>query len=171
MSNGNAGTKACNDVGKARIETVPSKDCILLPLWPADPLLSQNLKSSPDSGFKSLRDNEKKVTAKEPGKEGGDSSNDQEKEDDNVNNTNNANTASDGNSTNNVNAVSSTVIAAGIEVYVVGTKTSINEDVGANMPELEDIVYSANDEDVGAKADMNNLDTFMPVISIPTTRI
>ncbi|GJW07518.1 putative ribonuclease H-like domain-containing protein [Tanacetum coccineum] len=36
-----------------------------------------------------------------------------------------------------------------------------------NMPELEDIVYS----DVGAEADMNNLNTFMPVSPIPTTRI
>ncbi|GJS95154.1 hypothetical protein Tco_0802122 [Tanacetum coccineum] len=48
----------------------------------------------------------------EPRKEGGDSNNDQEKEDDNVNNTNNVNTASDGNNTNNINVVSSTVNAA-----------------------------------------------------------
>ncbi|GJX79844.1 putative ribonuclease H-like domain-containing protein [Tanacetum coccineum] len=40
-----------------------------------------------------------------------------------------------------------------------------------NMPELEDIVYSDDDEDVGAEADINNLDAFMPVIPIPTTRI
>ncbi|GKA66463.1 putative ribonuclease H-like domain-containing protein [Tanacetum coccineum] len=39
------------------------------------------------------------------------------------------------------------------------------------MPELEDIVYSDDDEDVGAEADMNNLDAFMPVSRIPTTRI
>ncbi|GJY23286.1 putative ribonuclease H-like domain-containing protein [Tanacetum coccineum] len=115
-------------------------------------------------------DNEKKVT-EEPGKEGGDSSNDQEKEDDNVNSTNNINTASDGNNTNNVNAVSSTVNAAGIEVNVVGAKTSIELPDDPNMPELEDIVYSDDDEDVGAEADMNNLNTFMPVSPIPTTRI
>ncbi|GJY35766.1 putative ribonuclease H-like domain-containing protein [Tanacetum coccineum] len=30
-----------------------------------------------------------------------------------------------------------------------------------NMPELEDIVYSDDDEDVGAEADMNNLDTLV----------
>ncbi|GKB96712.1 putative ribonuclease H-like domain-containing protein [Tanacetum coccineum] len=40
-----------------------------------------------------------------------------------------------------------------------------------NIPELEDIVYSDDDEDVGAEADMNNLDAFMPVSPIPTTRI
>ncbi|GJS06045.1 ribonuclease H-like domain-containing protein [Tanacetum coccineum] len=170
QSNGNAGTKACDDAGKARMETVPGKDYILLPLWPADLPFSQNSKSSPDAGFKPSGDNEKKVT-EEPGKEGGDSSNDQEKEDDNVNNTNNVNTASDGNNTNNVNAVSSTVNAAGIEVNVVGAKTSIELPDDPNMPELEDIVYSDDDEDVGAEADMNNLNTFMPVSPIPTTRI
>ncbi|GKC32230.1 hypothetical protein Tco_1039524 [Tanacetum coccineum] len=149
------------------METIPGKDYILLPLWPADPLLSQNSKSSHDVGFKPSRDNEKKVT-EEPGKEGGDLSNDQEKEDDNVNstnnvntasdgnNTNNINTASDGNNTNNINAVSSTVNAASIEVNVVGAKTSIELPDDPNMPELEDIIYSDDVEDVGVEADMNN---------------
>ncbi|GKA54651.1 putative reverse transcriptase domain-containing protein, partial [Tanacetum coccineum] len=41
-----------------------------------------------------------------------------------------------------------------------------------NIPELEDIVYSDDDdEDVGAEADINNLDAFMHVSPIPTTRI
>ncbi|GKB64429.1 hypothetical protein Tco_0920615 [Tanacetum coccineum] len=117
QSNGNACTKACDDAGKARMET-----------------------SSPNAGFKPSGDNEKKVT-EEPGKEGGDSSNDQEKEDDNVNSTNNVNIACDGNSTNNVNAVSSIVNAAGIEVNVVGAKTSIKLPDDPNMLELKDIVY------------------------------
>ncbi|GJU94904.1 hypothetical protein Tco_1319660 [Tanacetum coccineum] len=39
------------------------------------------------------------------------------------------------------------------------------------MPELEDIMYSDDYENVGAEADMNNLNTFMPVSPIPTTRI
>ncbi|GJX05913.1 retrovirus-related pol polyprotein from transposon TNT 1-94 [Tanacetum coccineum] len=155
---------------KARMETVPGKDYILLPLWHADQLLSQSLKSSPDDGFKSSEDNEKRVT-EEPRKEGGDSSNDQEKEDDNVNITNNVNTASDGNNTNNINAVSSTVNAAGIEVNVVCAKTSIELPDDPNMPESEDIVYSDDNENVGAEADMNNLNTFMPISPIPTTRI
>ncbi|GKC27218.1 hypothetical protein Tco_1034512, partial [Tanacetum coccineum] len=68
-------TKACDDAGKARMEIVPSKDYIMLPLWPADPPFSQSSKSSPDAGFKPSEDDEKKVT-KEPGKEGGDSSKD-----------------------------------------------------------------------------------------------
>ncbi|GKF28122.1 putative ribonuclease H-like domain-containing protein, partial [Tanacetum coccineum] len=114
-------------------------------------------------------EDEKKVT-EEPGKEGGDSSNDQEK-DDNVNNTNNINTASDENNTNNVNVVSSTINATGIEVNVVDPKTSIELPDDPNMPELEDIVYSNDGEDVGAEADLNNLDAFMLISPIPTTRI
>ncbi|GKA48659.1 hypothetical protein Tco_0741617 [Tanacetum coccineum] len=164
------GTKACDDTGKARMETVPGKDYILLPLWPVDLLLSQSPKSSPDDRFKPSEDNGKKVT-EELGKEGGDSSNDQEKEDGNVSNTNNVNTASDGNNTNNINAVSSTVNAAGIEVNVVGAKISIELLDDPNMPELEEIVYSDNDEIVGAEADMNNWNTFMPISHILTTRI
>ncbi|GKF78110.1 hypothetical protein Tco_0230580, partial [Tanacetum coccineum] len=96
QSNGNAGTKACDDASKAKMETVPGKDYILLPLWPVDLPFFQNSKSSPDAGFKPSGDDEKKVT-EEPGKECGDSSkedesNDQEK-DDNVNSTNNVNAA------------------------------------------------------------------------------
>ncbi|GKG01629.1 hypothetical protein Tco_0306334, partial [Tanacetum coccineum] len=71
-------TKARDNVGKARMETIPSKDYILLPLWPDDLPLSQNLKISLDAGFKPSIDNEKKVI-EEPRKEGGDSNNDQEK--------------------------------------------------------------------------------------------
>ncbi|GKG28686.1 hypothetical protein Tco_0416051, partial [Tanacetum coccineum] len=81
--------------------------------------------------------------------------------DDNVNSTNNVNTASDGNNTNNINVVSSTVNVAGIEVNVVGAKTSIELLDDPNMPKLENIVYSDDDEDVGADADMNNLDVFI----------
>ncbi|GJW51193.1 putative ribonuclease H-like domain-containing protein [Tanacetum coccineum] len=149
QSNGNAGTKACDDAGKARIEIVPGKDYILLPLWTTDPPFSQSSKSSPNDGFKPSSDDGKKVD-ENPSKES--KGIDQEKKD-NVNNTNNVNDAS----TNKVN--------------VVGAKTSIELLIDPDMPELEDIVYSDYDEDVGAEADVNNLDTFMPVSPIPTTRI
>ncbi|GKF06279.1 hypothetical protein Tco_0036947, partial [Tanacetum coccineum] len=118
---------------------------------PANLPFSQNSKSSPDAGFKPSGDKEKNVT-KEPRKEGGDSSNDQEKED-NVN------------SINNVNAASIN------EVNAVGVKTSIKLPDDPNRPELEDIVYLDDGEDVGAEAEINNLNTFMPVNPILTTRI
>ncbi|GJW31391.1 putative ribonuclease H-like domain-containing protein [Tanacetum coccineum] len=44
-------------------------------------------------------------------------------------------------------------------------------DYDPNMSALEDIVDSDDDEDVGAEANMNNLDAFMPVSTIPITRI
>ncbi|GJR26440.1 putative ribonuclease H-like domain-containing protein [Tanacetum coccineum] len=53
----------------------------------------------------------------------------------------------------------------------VGGKSSIELPDDPNMPALEDIVYSDDDEDVGAEADMNNLDAFIPVSHIPTTRV
>ncbi|GJX22199.1 hypothetical protein Tco_0226644 [Tanacetum coccineum] len=94
------GTKACDDAGKARMETVPGKDYIILPLWTADSPFSQSLKIYPD-------------------------------------------------------------------VNAIGGKTSIELPDDPNMPALEDIVYSDNDEDIGAEADMNNLDAFMPVSPFP----
>ncbi|GKF83923.1 hypothetical protein Tco_0248821, partial [Tanacetum coccineum] len=74
------GTKACNNAGKVRMKMVPGKDYILLPLWTADPPLSQSSKSSPNAGFKPLGDNEKKVT-EEPRKEGGDPSKEDKRDD------------------------------------------------------------------------------------------
>nr|GEU64283.1 putative ribonuclease H-like domain-containing protein [Tanacetum cinerariifolium] len=57
---------------------------------------------------------------------------------------------------------------------------SINEDNAAdtsqlpddpNMPELKDITYSDDEDDVGAEADFNNLETSITVSPIPTTRV
>ncbi|GJW61400.1 uncharacterized mitochondrial protein-like protein [Tanacetum coccineum] len=143
QSNGSAGTKACDDASKARMETISGKDYILLLMWPANPLFSQNLKSSPDAGFKPSGEDEKK--------------------DDNINSTNNINTTSDGNNTSNVNVVSSTVNAASIEDNVVDENIVYRCADDPNMPHLEEIVRFSDNEDVGAEADMNNLDAFMPM--------
>ncbi|GKA36781.1 putative ribonuclease H-like domain-containing protein [Tanacetum coccineum] len=67
QSNGNAGTKACDDACKARTEIVSGKDYILLRLWTTNLPFSQSLKSSLDAGFKPSGDDEKNVT-EEPGK-------------------------------------------------------------------------------------------------------
>nr|GFD10441.1 hypothetical protein [Tanacetum cinerariifolium] len=123
----------------------------LLPLWTADPLISQDLKSSHDDGSKALSNDGKKVD-EDLRKEN--ECNDQEKED-NVNNT------------NNVNTVSSTVNAA-------GTYEDNKLPFDPNMPALEDVSifnFSSDDEDDGAMADMNNLDTIIQVSPTPTIRI
>ncbi|GKF47981.1 hypothetical protein Tco_0141232 [Tanacetum coccineum] len=70
QSNGNAGTKACADVGKDRVETVPGKDYILLSLWTQDPPFSSSSKDSPDAGFKPSGEEEMKDD-KYPRNEGG----------------------------------------------------------------------------------------------------
>ncbi|GJZ86420.1 ribonuclease H-like domain-containing protein [Tanacetum coccineum] len=74
-----------------------------------------------------------------------------------------------------VNTVSSTVNAAGInEVNTVGGKISIKLPYDPNMSALEDdyiFDFSRNDEDDGAVADMNNLDTIIQVSPNLNTRI
>ncbi|GKF62535.1 hypothetical protein Tco_0182589, partial [Tanacetum coccineum] len=153
QSNGDAGTKACDDASKARMETVPDKDYILLPLWTADLPFSQSSKSYPDARFKPSEEDEKKVD-EDPRKDS-ESIDDQEKED-NVNNTNNINAAS----TNEVN--------------VVGPKTSIELPDDPNMTGLEDYSIfdsTSDDHDDGAEADINNLEITIQVSPIPTTRI
>ncbi|GJY51539.1 putative ribonuclease H-like domain-containing protein [Tanacetum coccineum] len=185
QSNGNAGTKACDDASKTRMETVPGKDYILLPMWHADPLFSHNSKDSLDAGFKPSREEENK-DAEDPGNENAASRKDSEvpsteepREDQRVNqeldasinSTNHINTNSDGNNTNNVNVVSSTINVAVTKVNVVDPKTSIELSNDLTMPELEDIVYSDDDEDIGSEANLNNLYTFMPISPILTTKI
>ncbi|GKB46422.1 ribonuclease H-like domain-containing protein, partial [Tanacetum coccineum] len=103
QSNGNAGTKACDDACKASMEIVPGKDYILLLLWTADPPFSQSLKSSHDAGFKPSTNHGKKVDENQRK----DSEGIDQEQEDNVNNINNLNATS----TNEVN--------------VVGRKTSI----------------------------------------------
>ncbi|GKB72232.1 putative ribonuclease H-like domain-containing protein [Tanacetum coccineum] len=98
QSNGNAGTKACNDA----------------------------VKQSPNDGSKPSCNDGKKVDENPSGFD------DQEKAND-VNNTNNVNVVS----TNKVNAI--------------GAKTSIKLSDDSNMPHLEDIVYSDDDEDEDSK--------------------
>ncbi|GKE82565.1 hypothetical protein Tco_1552565, partial [Tanacetum coccineum] len=115
QSNGNEGTKAYDDAGKARMETVLGKDYILLPMWPADPLFSQNSKDSPDARFKPSGE-EEKMDNEDPGNENEASGKDSEVP----------------------------------KVIAVDPKTSIELPNDPNMPELEDIVYSDDNEDVGA---------------------
>ncbi|GKD69492.1 hypothetical protein Tco_1323582, partial [Tanacetum coccineum] len=98
QSNGSAGTKACDDAGKARLETVSGKDYILLPLWTQDSSFSSSVKDSPNDGFKPSGEEENK-DAEDPGNEDSEVVSIEEpkvnqEKDANVNNTNNVNAAS-----------------------------------------------------------------------------
>nr|GEV94741.1 hypothetical protein [Tanacetum cinerariifolium] len=122
QSNGNAGTKTCDDA------------------------------VSQDNGFQPLSDDGRKVD-EDPRQES--KCKDQEKED-YVNNTNNVNAAG----TNRVN--------------IVGANTNNELTFDPEMPELEDIRifnFLKEDEDDGAEADMNNLDTAIQVSPTLTIRI
>ncbi|GJW49775.1 uncharacterized mitochondrial protein-like protein [Tanacetum coccineum] len=152
QSNGFAGTKTSDNAGQARKETEHVKNYILLPLWTADPSFSQDPKSPHDDGSKPSSNDGKKVD-EDPRK---DSECKNQKKEDNVNSTNTVNVAG----TNEVNAV--------------GGKTSIGLPFDPNMTALEDYSifdFSRNDEDDGAEADMNSLDTTIQVSPIPTIRI
>ncbi|GJS95067.1 putative ribonuclease H-like domain-containing protein [Tanacetum coccineum] len=145
QSNGNAGTKACDDAGKARVETVPGKDYILLPLWTQDPPFSSSPKDSPDAGFKPSREEEKK-DAEDPGNEGGNPSTEEpiinQEKDASVNNT------------NNINTINPTINAASIEDNVVDENIVYGCANDPNIPDLEEIGRFSDAKDDGAEADM-----------------
>nr|GEZ84649.1 hypothetical protein [Tanacetum cinerariifolium] len=78
------------------------------------------------------------------------------------------------NSTNSFNTASpsDTIVSpnfgiAGKSSFVDSSKYSDDPD----MPELEDIIYSDDEEDVGAEADLSNLERNIYVSPIPTTRV
>nr|GEU83388.1 hypothetical protein [Tanacetum cinerariifolium] len=152
QSNGFAGTKASDKTGQASEKTSRVKDYILLPLRTTDLPFSQGPKSLQDDGSKPSSDDGKQ-DAEDPGNESKfDVSRirreDHEKE---FNVTH----------TNNIPTISSTLVNV----------DDLPDD--ANMPELEDIgIFDyEDDENVGAKADINILDTINLVSPILTTSI
>ncbi|GKA84523.1 ribonuclease H-like domain-containing protein [Tanacetum coccineum] len=153
QSNGSAGTKACDNAGKARVETVPGKDYILLPLLTQDSPFSSSSKDSPDAGFKPSGEEEKK-DAKVPEKESGVSSKEDDQDDqdlrDEFERFIHQEKDENINSTNNINTVSSTVNTASINDNDVDQNIVYGCEDDLNMPNLEEIVYSDDDEDDGA---------------------
>ncbi|GJU38086.1 putative ribonuclease H-like domain-containing protein [Tanacetum coccineum] len=157
QTNGNAGTKESIDAGQAEKKTIPSHEYILLPLCTQNPPFSSSSKDSPDAGFKPSGEEEKKDAE------------DQEDEDSEVPNTEeprvNQEKDENVNSTNIINIVSSTVNTASIMDNVVDENTVYGCADDPNMPNLEEIVYSEDDEGVGAEVGpFNNFGiAFMPV--------
>nr|GEX90580.1 hypothetical protein [Tanacetum cinerariifolium] len=196
QSNGNAGTKACDDACKAKMETVPEKDYILLPLWTADPPFSHSSKNSQDDAFQPSSDSGKKVD-KVPRQDSEEITEledistfkflNEDADDGAEVDMNNLDTAiqvdevprqdsegidqkklDDINSTNNVNDAGTNGVNA------VGVNSSNELPFNSEMPELEDIStfnFSNEDEDDGEEADMNNLNISIQVSPTPTTRI
>nr|GEV95270.1 ribonuclease H-like domain, reverse transcriptase, RNA-dependent DNA polymerase [Tanacetum cinerariifolium] len=161
QSNGSAGTKACDNVGKTRVETVPDKDYILLPLWTQDLPFSFSLKGGGKKDDEDPRNEDSEVPSTEELR---------------VNQKNDANV----NSTNNINTVSPTDNVAGIEDNFVDENIvygcqKLPPLYGCaddpNIPDLEEISRFGDAEDDNSGADMNNLDAYFQVSYVPTTRI
>nr|GEX07772.1 hypothetical protein [Tanacetum cinerariifolium] len=75
------------------------------------------------------------------------------------------------NSTNTFSAAGPTNVVASLTCgkYSFIDASELPDD--PDMPELEDITYSDDKDVVGAEADFNNLETFITISPIPTTRI
>ncbi|GKB67166.1 putative ribonuclease H-like domain-containing protein, partial [Tanacetum coccineum] len=199
QSNGFAGIKVSDNAGQSKKETKPVKNYILLPLWTANPSFSHDPKSSHDNGSKPSSNDGKKVD-EDPIKDSECNDQEKEDNVNSTNNVNAASTnevnavggktsielwtlwkaaqslfTNNVNIVDNINTVSLTVNAASIyEVNVVGGKTRIELPFDPNMPALEDdsiFDLLRDDEDDGAVADMNNLDTTIQVSPNLTTRI
>ncbi|GKE97619.1 hypothetical protein Tco_0020970, partial [Tanacetum coccineum] len=162
QSNGSADTKACDNAGKATVETVPRKDYILLSLWAQDLLFSSSSKDSPDARFKPSGEEEKKDT-EDLGNEDSEVPNIEEPR---VNQEKDASI----NSTKTINIVSSTVNTAGIKDNVVDENIVYGCADDPNMSQLEEIGRFSDAKDDISGADMNNLDTYFQVSPVPTTR-
>ncbi|GJT58634.1 putative ribonuclease H-like domain-containing protein [Tanacetum coccineum] len=113
------------------------------------------MQDSPDARFKPSREEEKKDAEDSQNKDSEVPSTEEprvnQKKDANINNT------------NNINTISPTVNVVGIEDNVVDENIVYGCVDDPSMPNLEEIVYSDDDEDNDAEADMNNLNTFMLV--------
>ncbi|GJR65974.1 ribonuclease H-like domain-containing protein [Tanacetum coccineum] len=160
------GTKACDNVGKARVETVPGKDYILLPLWTQDPPFSSSSKDSPDTGFKPSGEEEKKDTEALGNESGnplkGKNSKVPSTEEPRINQEKDASV----NNTNNINTISPTVNAASIEDNAVDENIVYVCADDPNIPDLEEISRFSDAEDDGVEADMTNLDTHILIEAI-----
>nr|GEX72428.1 putative polyprotein [Tanacetum cinerariifolium] len=152
QSNGIVGTKACDNIGKTREETIPDKDYILLPLWTQYPPFSSSSKDSLGARFKQSGAEEKK-DVEDPWNEDSEVLSTKERR---VNQEKDANV----NSTNNINTVSLTYNAAGIEDNAIDENIVYRCADDPNMPDLEEIGRFSDAKNDDSGADMNNLDTY-----------
>nr|GEW46687.1 uncharacterized mitochondrial protein AtMg00810-like [Tanacetum cinerariifolium] len=180
--NHNEGIQGNFDAGKVVKEVVSAQQYVLLPLWSTGSKDLQN--TDADDAF-DVKENEFEVHVSP-------SSSDKTKKHDaktkteakgKINSTNRVNASSTlvtavgpnlTNSTNSFNAaspfdnvVSPTFEIGGKSLFVNPSQYHDDPD----MPALEDIVYSDDEEDVGVEANFSNLETSITVSPIPTTRV
>nr|GEW18441.1 DNA-directed DNA polymerase [Tanacetum cinerariifolium] len=142
--NDNVGIKENLDACKFRKETVSAQQYVLLPLWSSDSHDPKNIDDDVADDAFEVKENTNDVHVFP------------------TLITNNFNTASPF-----VNIVSLNFGIAGQSSFVDPSKYP--DDL--EMLELEDIVYSDDEKDVGVEADLSNLEKNIPVSPIPTTRV
>nr|GEV81834.1 hypothetical protein [Tanacetum cinerariifolium] len=156
--------------GKVGKENVSAQQYVLLLLWSAGSQDPQNLDADIDVDAFDVKENENDVHVFTSRKF---SSN-------NTNRVNGVNTPvttagqNPTNSTNSFNTASPSDTAVSPNFRIAGKSLIVDPSKYPNdpdMPELEDIVYSDDEEDVGAEADFSNLETNISVNPIPTTRV
>nr|GEW76194.1 retrovirus-related Pol polyprotein from transposon TNT 1-94 [Tanacetum cinerariifolium] len=161
--NHNAGIQGNFDAGKVVMEAKSAQQYVLLPLWSTGSKDPQNI--DVDATF-DVKDNDTEVHVSSS-----------------INSTNRVNAASarvtavgpnSTNSTNsfNVAAPSDNAVSPNFEIarkssFVAPSQYPDDPDI----PALEDIIYSDDENDIGVEADFSNLETSITVSPIPTTRV
>ncbi|GJX15384.1 putative ribonuclease H-like domain-containing protein [Tanacetum coccineum] len=142
-TNGNAGLETNSDAGQAEKEKLLDQEYIILPLLHT---CSNVLSSTEEDESSPIDDAGKKNEVKDPAKE---------------HDMNGLGEDTHTNSTNRLNTVSSPVNTVSLSFSTKDSK----------RPREQKNENAYDDEDVGAEADINNLDTTISVSPIPTTRV
>nr|GEV51753.1 hypothetical protein [Tanacetum cinerariifolium] len=177
--NDNACIKENLDAGKVKKETVSAQQYVLLPLWSTSLKDPQN---TDDHDVIDVKENENDVHVYANGSERVRDLR-VEFEEFSFNSTNRVNAVSapvnavgpnPTNSTNSFNNASPSDTVVSPNYRITGQSSFIDPSKypdDPNMPKLEDIVYSYDEEDVGVEADLSNLETNISVSPILTTRV
>ncbi|GJV86498.1 hypothetical protein Tco_1530436 [Tanacetum coccineum] len=153
QTNDNAGIEANVNAGQAGQEKASDHKYILLPFMLSNSPLSSNTQNSDD------KDDDDVPGKRDEGVNNASGSDDQERTDSSTQNINTTRPS--------INTVSLNINTGSLNINIVSPNDS-------SMPSLEEISIfggAYDDEDVGAEADLNNLETTMNVSPIPTTRI
>nr|GEV79892.1 copia protein [Tanacetum cinerariifolium] len=172
--NDNGGIKKNLDAGKVGKENISAQQYVLLPLWSTGSQDPHNTNADVDDAVFNVKKNENDVHVSATGTEFKEFS---------FNSTNRVNAVSahvnaDGlnltNSTNNFNTASPSVNAVSPNFGIARKSLFMDPSKypdDPDMHELEDIVYSDDEKDVGTEADLSNLETNIHVSPILITKI
>nr|GEW97850.1 hypothetical protein [Tanacetum cinerariifolium] len=168
--NDNVGIKENHDIGKVGKETVSAQQYMLLPLWSTGSQDPHNTDADVADAAFDVKENGNDVYISTNGKFSFNSSN-------RVNAVSAPVNAAGPNLTNSSNSFDTTspsVDVVSLNFRIARKSSFVDPSKYPNDPdmlELEDIVYSYDEEDVGAEADLSSLETNILISLIPTTRV